>query len=83
MLRTQVTSPEPSLHLKCKTQVRTGTGEKVDCHLMKRKDGWEKSLREEEETEMERRKTGEIGREDMTGDVKIQLCVFAGCYSCF
>jgi len=34
----------------------------------------EKSLKEEEETEMERSKRGGRGREAMTGDVKILLC---------
>jgi len=52
---------------------------------MRRKDGWEKSLKEEEETETERRKRQEgegenLKQDKMAGDVKIPLCVFTGCY---
>jgi len=38
-------------------------------------------LKEEEETEGERRRRGDRERgEAMAGDVKILLCVFTGCY---
>jgi len=46
---------------------------------MRRKDGRERSLKEEEETRTERERRGERG-EAMAGDVKIPLCVFTGCY---
>jgi len=50
---------------------------------MRRKDGREKSLREEEETEMERMGDWQrSSRENMEADVKIPLCVFTGCYEC-
>jgi len=50
------------------------------------KDGWEKSLKEEEETgtkrEKERRRRSGEGDGTMEADVKILLCVFTGCYQC-
>jgi len=42
--------------------VRAGTGYKEACHWMRRKDGWEKSLKEEEETGMEVRRERVAGR---------------------
>jgi len=53
---------------------------------MRWKDGREKSLKEEEETGMEREKRQEgqgekPWQDNMAGDVKIPLlCVFTGCY---
>jgi len=47
VLRTQVTSLEPSPNLICKIQVRAGTGQNEACHWMRRKNGLEKSLKEE------------------------------------
>ncbi|MCV4940258.1 hypothetical protein OFC17_36330, partial [Escherichia coli] len=62
--------------------------QKEACHWMRRKDGWEKSLKEEEETGTERRKRQEGEREkpwqdNMAGDVRIPRCTFTGCYECF
>jgi len=52
---------------------------------MRRKDGQDRSLKEEEETGMERRKRQEgegekLWQDNMAGDVKILPCVFTGCF---
>jgi len=53
---------------------------------MRRKDGWEKNLKEEEETGTEReerlegQRESSHGGEKMEADVKIPVCVFTGCY---
>jgi len=52
---------------------------------MRRKNGQERSLKEEEETGTEKRKREEgegekSWQDNMAGDVKILLCVFTGCY---
>jgi len=46
------------------------------CHWTRRKDGQEKSLKEEEE--MGEKPPGE----NMEADVKIPCCTFTGCYEC-
>jgi len=52
---------------------------------MRKKDGQQKSLKEEKKTGMERRKRQEgegekLWQDNMAGDSKITLCVFTGCY---
>jgi len=44
-----------------------------------RKNGREKSLKEEEETGTEE---GRERVDNLEGDLKIPLCVFTGCYQC-
>jgi len=47
---------------------------------MRRKDGREKSLKEEEETGGT--ESSSHGGEKMEVDIKIPFCVFTGCYEC-
>jgi len=55
---------------------------------MRRKDGRERSLKEEEEAGTERRKRQEgqgekPWQDNMAGDAKFPRCTFAGRYECF
>lgn len=55
---------------------------------MRRKDGRERSLKEEEETGTKRRKRQEgqgekLWQDNMAVDIKIPRCTFTGCYECF
>jgi len=49
---------------------------------MRRKDGQEKSLKEEEEMGMEEGRREKPWRDNMEADVKIPRCTFTGCYEC-
>jgi len=62
ILRTQVTSPEPSLHFICKIQVRAGTGGEGSGREKKFKRGGER-----------RRWGREAAEENMEADIKIPL----------
>jgi len=48
---------------------------------MRRKDRWEKSLREKEEMVTEKRLQSS-SRDKTEADVKIPPCTFTGCYEC-